>query len=131
MGSLTSGLIGSSTHTPKAGNIVIKYHPHSKKPTHILSSEEFKASLSDDLEPMELQDDIPWLPFNSREDFEFAEFINDTALNKTQVEKLIKLIQHCQDAPGSFTIKNYNHLKDSLECASKLLTPVTICLPLS
>ena len=131
MGSLTSGSIGSSTHALKAGDIVIEYHPHSKKPTRILSSEEFKASLSDDSEPTEPQDDKPWLPFDSREDFEFAEFINDATLNKTQVEKLIKLIRRCQDAPGSFTIKNYNHLKDSLERASKLLTPVTICLPLS
>ena len=99
--------------------------------TRILSSEEFKASLSDDSEPMEPQDDKLWLPFDSREDFEFVEFINDATLNKTQVEKLIKLIWRCQDALGSFTIKNYNHLKDSLERASKLLTPVTICLPLS
>ena len=126
MGSLILGLIGSSPQTPKAGDIIIEYHPHSKKATRILSSEEFKASLSDDSEPTEPQDDKPWLPFRSREDFEFAELVNDATLNKTQVERLIKLIRRCQDAPGSFTIKNYNELKGSLENASKLLTLVTI-----
>ena len=80
MGSLILGLIGLSTQTPKAGDIIIEYHPHSKKATRILSSEEFKASLSDDSEPTEPQDDKPWLPFRSREDFEFAELVNDATL---------------------------------------------------
>ena len=84
------------------------------------------SDLSDDLEPTEPQDNKSWLPFHSREDFEFAELMNDATLNKTQVKRLIKLIRCCQDVPGSFTIKNYNELKGSLENASKLLTPVTI-----
>ena len=128
-GSLTSGSIGSSVQIPKAGDIVIEYHPQSKRPTRTLSSEEFKASLSDDSDPREPQDSEPWLPFHSREEFEFCELIHDATLNKTQVERLIKLIRRCQDVPGSFTFRNYDDLKGSLDDASKLLTPVTIYLP--
>lgn len=129
MGFLTSGLIGSSPQVPKAGDIVIEYHPHSKRERQILSSEEFKTSLTGNSEPTEPPDDEPWRPFHSREDFEFAELVHDASLNRSQIEKLIKLFQRCQDSPGSFTFHNYNDLKGALESASKLLTPVTIYLP--
>ena len=125
MDSLTSGLTGLSAQTLNAGDIVIEYHPHSERDTRILSPEEFKASLSDDSEPAKPPDDEPWRPFHSREDFEFAELVRDAALNRTQIDRLIKLVQHYQDTPGSFAFRGYDDLKTSLENASKLLTPVT------
>jgi len=125
---LTPGLIGPSARIPKAGNIVIEYHPHSKKGTRVLSVEEFRASLSDESEPTAPPDNEPWRPFQSREDFEFAELVHNAALNRSQIERFMKLIQRCQDAPGAFTFHNYNELKGSLDSASKLLTPVTIHL---
>ena len=82
-----------------AGNILIEYHPHSGKITRILSPEEFKESLGDYLEPMDQPDDEPWRPFRSREDFEFADLVHDAALNQTQIEWLMKFVQHCQDMP--------------------------------
>ena len=77
-------------------------------------------------EPTEPPDDEPWRPFRSRDDFEFAEFVHDTALNQSQIDQLIKFIRR-QDksGSGSFTLQNYNDLKDVLERASKLLTSVT------
>ena len=126
---LTSGLIGSSMQIPNAGDIVIEYHPHSKRGTRIISSEEFKASLGDNLEPSGPPDSEPWHPFHSREDFEFAEIVHDAALNRGQIERMIKLIQSCQDKPGKFTFESHNDLKLTLESTSKLLTPVTIYLP--
>lgn len=124
--SLTSGLTGLRIRTPNAGDIVIQYHPNSKKGTHILTPEEFKASLKDDSEPIPPPDDEPWRPFRSREDFEFAELAKDAALNRRQIERMMKLIQRCQDGPAPLTFENYNDFKDSLENASKLLTKVTI-----
>ena len=124
--SLTPGLIGPGVRAPKAGDIIIEYHPHSKRDTRIVSTEEFKASLIDDSDPTSPPDDEPWRPFRSREDFEFAELVHDASLNRSQIEKFIKLIRRCQDAPGSLTFKNHNDLKVSLETASKMLTPVNI-----
>jgi hypothetical protein len=111
---------------PNAGDIVVEYHPHSGRDKRILTSEEFKASLSKNLECTEPPDDEPWRPFRSREDFEFAELARDAALNHPQIDGMIKLIQRCQDGPGPFTFHSHNDLKRSLEDASKLLTPVTI-----
>jgi len=124
--SLTLGLVGSGTQALKAGDVVIEYHPHSKRGTRIVSMEEFKASFIDNSDPTSPPDDEPWRPFRSREDFEFAELVHDASLNRPQIEKFIKLIRRCQDAPGSLTFQKYSDLKDSLESASKILTPVTI-----
>jgi len=121
--SLTSVLVGSGTAIPKAGDIIIEYHPHSKRATCTLSSKEFKASLSDNSGPMEPPDNQLWLLFCSREDFEFAELVHDASLNWPQIEKLIKLIQHCQSVLGSLTFHKYSNLKDSLKDASRILTP--------
>jgi len=59
MDSLTSGLPGPHIQTTKASNIMIEYHPHSKRGTCIMSSEEYKASLIDDSEPTSLPDNKP------------------------------------------------------------------------
>lgn len=109
-----------------AGDILIEYHPHSKKGTCILNPEEFKESLNNFSEATEPLDAEPWRPFRSREDFEFADLVHDATLNQTQIKRFIKLIKRCQDVPGSFTLQSYSDLKDSLDNASKLLTPVTI-----
>ena len=110
---LTSGFTGLSAQTLNASDIMIEYHPHSERDTCILSPKEFKASLSNDLEPTKPPDNEPWRPFHSREDFEFAELVRDAALNWTQIDRLIKLVQHYQDPPGSFTFRGYNDLNSS------------------
>jgi len=124
--SLTLRIIEHSPRVPTAGDITIEYHPQSGRATRVLSAEEYKASLTDRSDPTSPPDDTPWLPFHSREDFEFAELVHDTALNQPQIEKLIKLFQRCQEAPGSLTFRNYKDLRESLEKASMMLTPVTM-----
>jgi hypothetical protein len=127
--SLTSGSIGSGARILNDGDIVVEYHPHSGKTPQFLGSEGFKASLGNRSDPMKPPDDNPWGPFRSREDFEFADIVHDANLNRPQIERLIKFIRRCENTPGSFTIQSYSDLKDSLEHASKLLTPVTTFLP--
>ena len=115
--------------TPNVGDIVIEYHPRSGRDTQILSPNKFKESLSNHSEPTEPPDDEPWHPFCSREDYKFAELMHNAVLNQTQTKWLIKLLWHCQDSLGSFMLQNYNDLKNLLESARKLLTPVTISSP--
>jgi hypothetical protein len=117
--------------TPNIGDIKIEYHPKSGRDPRVFSSEEFKAHAKNSSEPTGPPEAEPWLPFQSREDFEFAEFVHDAALNRSQIEKLIKLIRRCQDAPGLFTLRNINDLKSSLERASELLTPVATILSIA
>lgn len=121
---LAGAAIGSDGQDPQDGDIVIEYHPHSGKARRILSPEEFKESLNRHPDPTGTHDE-PWRPFSSREDFEFAEFAQDAKLNRKQIDSLIKLIRHCQEGQGPFTMTGYNDLKRALEDASKLLTNVT------
>jgi len=125
---LTPGSTESGARIPRVGDIIIKYHPKSNRPHCILSAEEYQASLVDNSDPTSPPDDEPWLPFCSREDFEFAEFVHDTKLNRPQIERLLKLFQRCKETPGSLTFQKYDDLKESLENASGILTPVTIHL---
>lgn len=101
---------------------MIEYHPHSERPTRIVSPEEFKKMFNDQPDPTAPPDDEPWHPFSTREDFDFAELVHDTKLNQKQIERFIDIINRCQKSPGSFTMRNHNDLKGSLEKASKLLT---------
>ncbi|KAF9783985.1 hypothetical protein BJ322DRAFT_1007764 [Thelephora terrestris] len=116
-------LTGSGDQTPDNGDIKIEYHPHSGKGTHILSSDEYRESFRDHSEPTPPDDDRPWLPFSSQEDFEFTEFVHDAALNQKQINRLIKLIRTCQKEPNKFTFRNFKDMRASLDNASKLLTP--------
>ena len=77
---------------------------------------------------MEPPDEKPWLPFNSKEDFEFAEIIHKAGMNQSQANALIKLIHHCQKNPSSFTLEGCDGVGGTWGTASKL-TPG--CLSLS
>jgi hypothetical protein len=114
---------------PRDGDIVIEYHPHSRKGTCILSEKEFKESLNHHSDPTGPLDGEPWHPFSSREDFEFAELVHAAKLSQPLVEKMIGLIQRCQEAPGSFTINSFKDLKRVSERADKLLTEVPTFRP--
>ena len=117
--------------TPSDGDILIEYHPHSKKEPCIISTQDYKATLNKQSKLTKPPDDKPWLPFSSREEFDFAELVHDAALNQKQIDTLIKLIGRCQEVPGAFTFRNYSDLKRSLDEASKLLTRVSTFSDLS
>jgi len=106
------------------GDIRITYHPHSKRDPAVIGPEEFKKGIND-AASAELPDEEPWLPFRSREDFEFAEIVHDAAMNQSQIDNLIKLIHRCQENPGAFTLKSCRDLRNLWEDARALLTDVS------
>lgn len=105
-------------------HIRVEYHPHSGRTPDILDPEEFKWLSSGDNQPTTPLDDTPWLPFRSREDFEFAELAHTAALNKGQIDRLVKFIKKCEMNPGSFTFEGFQDVESSWKDADKLLTPV-------
>lgn len=111
----------------REGDIVIEYHPNSGKQSRTLSPEEYKRLDEDTSKSVEepAPDENPWLPFASREEFEFAELVHDAKLNQKQIQKLLDIFHQGQKDPSSFKLRQYKDLKDSLEDASRLLTTVT------
>jgi hypothetical protein len=99
-----------------------------------MGREEFKRSLdtAGSARPPNLEK--PWLPFCSREDFQFAEIAHQAAMNQPQIDALIKFIRHCEQNPGLFTLESFQDLKKSWEKSSALLTnvsrfPIHRCAP--
>ena len=111
-------------HTLRPGDILITYHPCSKRDARVMGCEEFKEGLNKagSIEPPEEE---PWHPFCSREDFEFAEIVHDVAMNQSQIDALIKFTRHCQGNPGKFTLNSFHDLRKSWEDLSMLLTGVS------
>jgi hypothetical protein len=69
-------------------------------------------------------DDAPWKPFDSCADFEFAEIALEAALNKKQVDNLVKIIRRCVEGGDSFNLKNHKDLVSLWKDASVLVSPV-------
>ena len=118
-------LIGSNADPPPSGSYFrIEYHPNSGREPCILSPEEFKALSTGGGEPMALPEERPWRPFRSQEDFKFAELVHAAALNRSQIDALVKLVRQCEGNPGSFSFEGVQDVEKAWEDASKLLTPV-------
>ena len=121
-------LAGSGAQDPKDGDILIEYHPYSRRDSHLLSSEEYLETLNpsdaDPIGPPEEEVEL-WHPFLSWEDFEFVELVHNMKLDRTQIQNFMNLIQCCQGDLGSFTFCKYSDLQSKMEDASKLLTKVS------
>ncbi|KAF9459908.1 hypothetical protein BDZ94DRAFT_1267182 [Collybia nuda] len=102
------------------GDIRIEYHPKSRIPTKFQTFEEYIQ----DSPPPVIPEQKPWKPFRSRLDFEVAELALDAALNKTQANQLIKLIQRAVDNSDldPFTLKNGAEMEKLWDRASVLRT---------
>ncbi|KAF8197090.1 hypothetical protein BJ912DRAFT_1020953 [Pholiota molesta] len=65
----------------------------------------------------------PWLPFQSRMDFEFAEVAFEACLNRRQIDKLIQIIHRAKSGEDKFNITTYQQLCDNWNQAASCLTP--------
>ncbi|KAJ7050105.1 hypothetical protein C8F01DRAFT_1237970 [Mycena amicta] len=97
------------------------FHPHSERETIYQSHYDFRKSQF----PPKRRDPTtqkPWEPFSTRLNFEFADFVQDTMLNKRQTEALISLIRACAENINSFTIRTHGDLTREWALPSKSVT---------
>ena len=120
------GLPDSVERPPQLDDIKVEYHPRSGRPTQLFQFNEYMNQLpesnSADIPP----DPEPWKPFRSWLDFELAELILDTHMNKNQTNALITLIHQCISEPQSFTLKNESDLSKIWQNAATRATAVSI-----
>ncbi|EDQ99252.1 uncharacterized protein LACBIDRAFT_316752 [Laccaria bicolor S238N-H82] len=116
---------GSSSpfeQAPQLNDIKVEYHPRSGRQPQFFSFDEYKSNFQD-LDSVDIPvDPEPWKPFRSRLDFELAELILDTHMNKNQTNELISLIHRCILDPKSFTLKNEPDLSKIWENAANRAT---------
>ena len=103
----------------------MEYHPSSGCPPWFFSLEEYKSNFQDLVIVDIPADPESWKPFRSRLDFELAELILDTHMNKNQINELISLIHQCISDPKSFTLKNEPDLAKIWENAANWATVVS------
>ena len=67
----------------------------------------------------------PWVPFRTREDFEFAEIVLEAGMTRAQIGALIKLFRRCiKKGDNGFTISNHKDLADTFDIAANQLAKV-------
>lgn len=74
--------------------VCVEYHPRSKVHPGNFSFYEYSSLAKDSIRNVEENSqNEPWHPFNSQLDFELAELILETHLNKDQTNSLLLLIK--------------------------------------
>ena len=96
-------------------DIKIEFHPNSGKPAQIFHFDEYTSSSKTSLNnPI---DSEPWKPLQSRLDFEIAELMLDTHMNRSQTNRLLSVIHQCIKTPAEFTLENSTDLENVWENA--------------
>ncbi|KAH9170626.1 hypothetical protein EDB89DRAFT_1853308 [Lactarius sanguifluus] len=89
--------------------ITTEYHPNSGRPPRTQSFDEYNGEHQFFSSPPAGSAE-PWLPFfNTREDFEFAEILMESHMNK-----------------GTLTFSNYSDLQTAWDCVASQLTPFSV-----
>jgi len=107
---------------PNDEDIRREYHPNAHREPEVFSFDEYQSIPPVAAPPPEAE---PWLPFNTREDFEFAEIALATAMTKAQVNATIDLLHRCiKKGLGSFTLSNHEDMRKTLKVAADRLPKV-------
>ena len=118
-----TGNTSHSTHSYMDDDIRVEYHPNSGRQADVFKLNEYHQSAT---AANTAADPEPWSPFQTREDFEFAEIALETGMTRGQVDALIKLFHKCiNKGEGSFTISNHKAMADTFKIASNRLTKVS------
>ncbi|KAK0216769.1 hypothetical protein EDD85DRAFT_798199 [Armillaria nabsnona] len=112
-----------NSYNPK---FVIEYHPRALLDPHILTCEEyFQMTAVEKTDSFVDNLNHPWHPFASKNDFELAEHILHTHLNREGRDGFFKVLKtQAGDHPSAFTINNDHDLKEAWSKAENLLTKI-------
>lgn len=94
-------------------DIRVQFHPHSGLGTKIYHFEDYQRER---LQP-EPPDPEPWKPFASREDFEFAEAVQQAGMTEEQIKTLLRIISGVADGTSAFSLREYKDLTHAWEKA--------------
>ncbi|KAJ3721171.1 hypothetical protein C8R42DRAFT_670007 [Lentinula raphanica] len=93
------------------GDIKIEYHPKSGKEPEFLHFHEYIANQMEHRTIPPPTDFKPWMPFQTRMDFEIAALALECTMNKTQTNTLLDLVRCAQEGHDQCTLKNYEELQ--------------------
>ncbi|KAI0699097.1 hypothetical protein BC835DRAFT_1461472 [Cytidiella melzeri] len=101
---------------PSIDDIKVEYHAGAQRPTVVFAFEDF---CEERLQPdPSVLNDKPWHPFNSREDFEFAELVHEARMSQDMINRLLKLMQKVNSGQSGLTFSTYADVRQAWEKAS-------------
>jgi len=110
--------------SPNNDDIRVEYHLSSGCESKTFAFEDFVRTSPDNVLPA---DPEPWVPFRTREDFEFAELAMEAGMSKAQVNAMIGLFRRCiKNEDGHFTLSSYDEMRKTLTTASERLPKVCL-----
>ena len=116
------------TGKPIKDTIKIVYHPKSKRKTKYKSFHDYQHKSHT---TQHIPDPLPWLPFCTRANFEYAKIALQGGLNSKQNNALIALICRIASGKEKFNLKDNTNLKDCWKSASTKLTTVSVFTAIS
>lgn len=102
--------------------IKIMFHPSSGRKEEVVSHHEYRNKTTHMQAPT---DKVPWAPFRTRADYEFAKIALAASLTAQQNNALISLIKRISSGETEFTLVNNTDLRKTWDRASSKLTPVS------
>ncbi|KAK7682341.1 hypothetical protein QCA50_014546 [Cerrena zonata] len=102
-------------------SIRIDFHPHSGKPTQIMTFEEYSQTFNNDSSPPIPEGNV-FRPFCTRGDFEFADLALNASLSNDQIDAFLKLFHDVKSGLCDITFKDHVDLSKTWEHAANLKT---------
>ncbi|KAF6744235.1 hypothetical protein DFP72DRAFT_1095451 [Ephemerocybe angulata] len=124
-GPRTRGNIPSLVNLPTKDSIRTEFYPKRKLSPEVVELDEYNARRRRQRTeyPTELSDRPPYYPFKTRLDFDFAELVFKSSLQKEQITQLLSLVQRCVNQEDTLTYQDFAGLQASWEEAKHLVSP--------
>ena len=108
---------------PNLDDIKIEYHPSSSRETVVYPFEHFREvrPTSDFAATAE----EPWLPFETRGDFEFAVLVHEAHMSHELTSRLLKLIHGIRAGETELTFDSPNDIRQAWDHATQFYP--TVC----
>lgn len=100
---------------PELDDIKVEYHPSSGRSTRIFPFAEFKQEWPE----YEHLNTNPEDPFQSRDDFDFAEAVLEARMKKPQIEAILKVMRRIHEGRSEFSLWTHRDLMRTWEEAEK------------
>lgn len=111
----------STSYVPKLNDIMVEHHPSITMPTRVMSFQAYLLLRHEEAKvpPPRTK---PWAPFQTRMDFDIADFALQARLNKNLTNVLLQLAARIS-AGEKVSLKNHKNVCDLWEAASHIATP--------
>lgn len=104
-------------------DIKLEYHPASGRETVIYPFEQFCEVRPQSNFAATAEE--PWLPYETRGDFEFAELVHEARMSHELTDRLLKLIRNVRAGESELTFNSYSDMRRAWDHASQFYP--TVC----